>query len=405
MTAKTSTSANMWLWMGAAISIAEIMNGAMLAPLGIEKGLLAGLAGRLVGLFFLGMAGYIGAANGLNAMESVQVSFGPEGRKFFSFLNVLQLVGWTAVMIFNGASAVNQLLGQTGETGTVIGCVGIGALILLWLFLDLNQLAKVNSIAVLALTICCAWVTWHILGWSAPVPEPAAGADSSVSFGLAVELSLAMPLSWIPLIADYNKEAANPIKANWTGSLIYVLGSFWMSAIGLVGGVYTGLTDVSALMAGMGLGMAVFFVIVFSTVTTTYLDVKSAAISYHSIVSAPGKKAVSFVVIVLGVLIAIGADADLYMNFLYYIGSCFAPMVAILITDYFLLGKKEIAHSLNLVNAVLWAWGFVFYRYLIALSEEGFDPVVGISIPVLVSVMAVTFAVGKVQQAVSAGRE
>ncbi len=389
---KMSTVGNMWLWMGAAISIAEIMTGAMFASLGVRDGLLATFIGRLVGTTFLAMAGYIGAKLKANSMESVQLSFGNSGRKIFALLNMLQLVGWTAVMVINGANAVGLFLGREDSVTTILSCVIIGLLIVFWLILGNRNLEKINSLTVLGLMVCCGYVSYQIMtftGQPAALPE-----GDPVSFGLAVELSLAMPLSWIPLIADYNKEAENPVKANVWGAVSYGLGGFWMSSIGLLAAIYTGYTDVSALMSSMGLGLAGIFVIILSTVTTTYLDVKSAAISFGSILSVPGEKIVSLLVIVAGVLLAVYYDTNRYMEFLYYIGSCFAPMVAILITDYFLLGKRTLAGFWNPINGIIWILGFAFYRYLITLSLEGFDPIIGISIPVLLVVMAVTYGVG-----------
>lgn len=39
------------LWMGAAISIAEIVTGTLIAPLGLAKGTLAIIVGHLIGFF------------------------------------------------------------------------------------------------------------------------------------------------------------------------------------------------------------------------------------------------------------------------------------------------------------------------------------------------------------------
>ena len=96
---KTSTLQNGLIWFGAGVSIAEILTGTYFAPLGLTKGLLAILLGHVIGCTMFFLAGMIGGRTGLGAMETVELSFGGIGRRFFALLNILQLVGWTAIMV------------------------------------------------------------------------------------------------------------------------------------------------------------------------------------------------------------------------------------------------------------------------------------------------------------------
>ena len=45
----------------------------------------------------------------------------------------------------------------------------------------------------------------------------------AMSFGAAVELAVAMPLSWLPLISDYTREAKQPVKATAVSAIVYGL--------------------------------------------------------------------------------------------------------------------------------------------------------------------------------------
>ena len=62
-------------------------------------------------------------------METVKGSFGIHGGQLFAILNVLQLVGWTAIMIYDGALAANGIF----STGHWVWCLVIGALIIVWI--------------------------------------------------------------------------------------------------------------------------------------------------------------------------------------------------------------------------------------------------------------------------------
>ena len=106
---RTSLFENGMIWCGAGISIAEILTGTYLAPLGMTRGIIAILLGHLIGCSLLFLSGIIGGRLRISAMESVKLSFGQHGALFFAALNVLQLVGWTGIMIYDGAIAANGL--------------------------------------------------------------------------------------------------------------------------------------------------------------------------------------------------------------------------------------------------------------------------------------------------------
>ena len=96
---KSSTFQNGLIWFGAAVSLAEILTGANFASLGFFTGFAAILIGHVIGGILLFFAGLIGGRSGRSSMESVKISFGFQGGLFFALLNVLQLTGWTAIMI------------------------------------------------------------------------------------------------------------------------------------------------------------------------------------------------------------------------------------------------------------------------------------------------------------------
>ena len=98
---RTSVFENSLIWFGAAVSIAEILTGTYLAPLGFQKGLAAILLGHIIGCILLFLAGVIGGQTRKSSMETVKMSFGQKGSLLFSVLNVMQLVGWTAIMIYD----------------------------------------------------------------------------------------------------------------------------------------------------------------------------------------------------------------------------------------------------------------------------------------------------------------
>ena len=98
---RTSVFSNGLIWFGAGVSLAEILTGTYFAPLGFGKAIAAILLGHLIGGLMMFAAGMIGAKEHKSAMETVKMSFGEKGSLLFAVLNVLQLVGWTAIMIYD----------------------------------------------------------------------------------------------------------------------------------------------------------------------------------------------------------------------------------------------------------------------------------------------------------------
>ena len=368
---RTSVFENGLIWFGAGVSIAEILTGTYLADLGFGKGLLAIIVGHIIGCTMLFLSGLIGGKVRRSAMETAKMSFGSKGGLLFSALNVIQLVGWTAIMIYDGALAADGILG----VGNWVWCLLIGGLIIVWILIGIENLGKVNTVAMAALFILTILLSFVIFGHGGA----AVTGGEGMTFGAAVELSVAMPLSWLPLISDYTRQAQKPVRATVASVVTYGLVSCWMYVIGMGAAIFTGEYDIAVIMVKAGLGIAALVILVFSTVTTTFLDAWSAGISAESLSGKLSGKTVAIVTTLVGVAGAILFPMDDITNFLYLIGSVFAPMIAVQIADHFLLRRDRFAVAADARNLVIWLIGFVAYRLLM-----GVDTPVGYTLPDMV---------------------
>ena len=380
---RTSFFENGLIWFGAAVSIAEIMTGTYFAPLGFSKGLLAILIGHIIGCIMLFLSGLIGGTVRKSAMETAKMSFGSKGALLFSVLNIIQLVGWTAIMIFDGALAANGIF----DLGNGVWCTIIGALIILWILIGIKNLGKVNTVAMAALFVLTIVLSFVIFGKNNGLNVSGQG----MTFGAAVELSVAMPLSWLPLISDYTREAEKPFKATAVSAITYGLVSCWMYVIGMGAAIFTTESDIAQIMVKAGLGIAGLLIIVFSTVTTTFLDAYSAGVSSESISGKINGKLVAVAVTLIGTLGAIFLPLYDITEFLYFIGSVFAPMIAIQIADFFILRKSVERCSFNTQNLMIWFVGFLVYRLLMRV-----DILVGNTLPDMLITILLCVAVSKI---------
>lgn len=375
---KTNTFSNSLIWFGAAVSIAEILTGTYFAPLGLKKGIAAILIGHLIGCALLFFSGYIGALSKKSAMESTAASFGLFGSKFFALLNVIQLTGWTGIMIYDGSLSLNEIF----SAGKWLWPLVIGALIILWILIGITNLGKFNTIIMAALFILTLIMSKVI--FSGRTTAAAESFADALSFGQAVELAVAMPLSWLPLISDYTKYAEKPFKATLASSVTYGIVSCWMYIIGMGAAILTGESDIAKIMSKAGLGIIALIILILSTVTTTFLDAYSAGVSSKTIWQKLSEKWVAIAVTIIGTIAAIIFPMDDISGFLYFIGSVFAPMIAIQLADFFVLKSDSSAKKIDIAKIIIWAVGFVLYRLLMKT-----DLIIGNTLPD----MLVTFAI------------
>ena len=351
---KTAISAQALIWFGAAVSVAEI-------EAGIQMGAnwTALLAGHLFGGILLFAAGLIGAQTRKNAMTTTGEAFGLSGARFFAALNVLQLVGWTAVMIAQGAAAMSALTGITTSGWSVL----LALLIALWISIGLGGASRLATLSMGLLALLCVFLTFRFLNLA---PAEAGLKTETIGFWLYFEISAAMPLSWLPLISDYTKDAERPLAGTAVSALVYTVVSTWMFALGMMlanSGI--GILSDGILQAGRGMVIPGLVVVILSTVTTTFLDAYSAGESALLIWGRLRPRLVGVAVCALGAVLAIIGIVDRYIDFLYLIASVFAPMAAVLLVSHYVVRRFHPAWNLT-----AWLAGFLAYGYLIYLSPD-----------------------------------
>ena len=383
MERKTSNLSNGLIWFGAGVSIAEILTGTYIAPLGFAKGMAAIITGHIIGFLLMFMVGVIGGKTEKSSMETVKMSFGDKGAVVFSALNIFQLIGWTGIMILSGAEAA-ELTFNLG--GSWIWSIIIGVLIIIWVLIGVNKLDKINYFAIgllLILTILLSKTVFNGNGIGVQ--------EESISFGGAVELSVAMPLSWLPLISDYTRNAKKPIWASVVSCGGYFIASVWMYVIGMGAALFTGESDIAVIMTKAGLGVGALLIVILSTVTTTFLDVYSAGVSSESVSDKLREKPCAVVVAIIGTLLAIFTPVTKMEGFLYLIGSVFAPMAAIQIANYFVLKTDNSIKRFSVPDIIIWVIGFIVYRVLMMTGMP-----LGYTLPAMIIVFGIRVALNSV---------
>jgi len=370
---------NAMLWGSLGLSLLVLVAGTVLVPaLSLRQALLAIVVGGVFGNVLLGLAALIGADAGVPAMVLLRAPLGRAGSWAPTALNVLQNLGWTifeVLVIATAASALSQrvfgfhalwawkLAAAAAATGlALVGPVGF---VREW----------VKRFALWIVLASLGYLTWWSLHgahlgalWSQP------GKGGFPSFWQGVDLMVAMPVSWLPLAADYTRFSRGRSGAFWGTALGYLVPNMWLYGLGAILLLSRGLADAPSVLTAVaagGAGAAVALLALGVDETKEpFANVYSAAVSLQNVVPEASQR---LLIVAVGAVSAGGAFAiDLvqYGSFLLLLGSFFVPLFGVLLADWLLAGahyrERDVFGAPAVRPAQLAAWlaGFLLYQWL-----------------------------------------
>ena len=367
---RTGLFTNAIIWFGVAISVSEIEAGIQIGSMSaIDSVWFPLIAGHLLGGVMLFFVGLIGARIRLNAMESITSAFGSYGSKFFAILNVAQLLAWVAVLNAQGAMA---LMGLNLPIPFYLTCIILAVLIALWVYVGLQRSSRITTVVMVVLTLLLLVLSVKMFSGNGLSVSSAVTNQKILGFWNIFEISIAMPISWLPVISDYTKDVENPVRDTAFSAIAYTTASLWMYFIGIEV-VDLGTTSISQAILISGLGVQGIIILVLSTITTNFLASNSAGESAKAIFSRINPKVAGMVISLLSALLAISGIMDQYVNFLYLIASVFAPMAAVLLVSFYFV-KSEGNLRTWCWNLFSWFVGFALYQMTVNLDSIFLGP-------------------------------
>ena len=377
------------LWFSLGMGLMVLQAGAILAPgLGMAGSLLAIFIGTLVGVVLLALVGVIGGQTGLSSMSSLTLSLGKKGIALPALFNILQLIGWGAFEIVVMRDAATLLAKQAWGAQSPWANPTLWT----WVFGFLATLLAVcgplafirvvlRRWGIWLLIASCAWLTINLLQHSSLTELWHKAGDGSMPFALACDIVVSMALSWLPLVADYTRFGKTS-RQNFLGTACgFFVGSLWMMALGAAYTLaFVSSQDSNALLlalSGVALGIPLLLILV-DEHENTFADIHSAALSTGALLPMDIGK-LSWAIGLLCTLIAWGIPLDRYENFLLLIGSVFAPLFGVVLTDYFVLRRRQTVEK-NLKAPALAAWVIGIATYHLVAH---FYPDLGATLPSL----------------------
>jgi putative hydroxymethylpyrimidine transporter CytX len=368
------------LWGDLGIGLLVIVAGALLVPaLSLPRALLAIVVGSLLGCLLLALGALAGAREGVATMVLLRPVLGITGSWAPSALNGLQLLGWTAFELWAMAKVASTV------SSRLFGVAAFGW----WLAaatLVVTALALWGPVGVVRgwMLRFSAWVTVGIglvvtvallargvgPAWSRP-------ATGGLSFASAVDLVVAMPISWLPLVADYNRFARDRGQS-FAGTFVgYAGGNAWFYALGallvLAGGVADSSPEglaagILGLSAGTVVGAILLASLLAGETDEAFADIYPVAVSAQNVFPGLPQRMVVVVVGEVAAAIAAVVTATDYEAFLFLLGSVFVPLFAVVLAAAATGAlRRDVDHepAFRPAMAATWLVGFAVYHWMV----------------------------------------
>jgi putative hydroxymethylpyrimidine transporter CytX len=404
------------LWGDLGIGLLVLVTGALLVPaLGFYTAMVAIVTGSIVGVALLAVGAVAGAQHGVPTMVLFRPVLGVRGSWFPSFMNLLQLIGWTAVelwaMSFVADLVARRVFGVSARwlwlLVAAVVCTGLA----LWGPVGVTRvwLKRFGAWAVIAICLAVTVLLLTTEGITDALRSP--GAGGFPTFGLALDLVIAMPISWLPLVADYSRFARRPGPAGWGTFAGYLVANVWLYALGALLVLQTGSTPDPAGVAGGLLavtggsiaGILFLFGLLVGETDEAFADMYSGAVSLQNIWPGASRRAMTLAIAAVATVLAAWLTMERYESFLFLIGSVFIPLFGILCADHFFTrrgridldqlysteGRYWFTSGIRLAAFLPWAAGFAVYHWIAptgpawwtALIERWFGAPLSTSIP------------------------
>ena len=336
-------------------------------PLPLIGAFAAIVVGVTLGSLVLGAAAVPGAATGQPAMVVLRGLFGRRGSLFPTLLNIAQCIGWTSVEILVIASAAAAVMGGPTQVWIVIAAVVATAM-------ALRPIGIIKVIRRYALWAVFAATVYLLVG---VLREGLIGtSDGSWSgFWLAVDVAIALPVSWAPLVADYSRHSKSTRKAfvgtfggyTASGIVYFALGALALfTSIGKdqSGDPYA----FSQALLAIPLGAIALLILIVDEVDEAFANIYSTVASLQNLRGGWNRQRLAIAVGIVALILALAVDVVGYESFLFLIGSVFVPLFAVVIVDWFLVSKGQWNldnnSPLRWSSVISWALGFVTYQLI-----------------------------------------
>ena len=332
------------LWFSLGVGLLVMQVGAYLIPaLSPPQALAAVLLGSALGSGLLAWVAAIGCRHGLSSSALIARSLGLRFALLPVGLNVVQLLGWTAfelVVMRDGTTAIaHQLFGTDAAWLPRVATLAWGALLIALASASMVGMARrfISRLGLPLVVASLCWLTYQfatrlhtqgVEGWWSQA------GDGSMGLMAALDLVIAMPVSWLPLVADYSRygvSASGALRGTWLG---YTLANVWCYALGIliISTMPPGADLVATLLLAQG-GLLALGLILIDETDNAYGDVHSGAVSFSFLAKRGSIRSAGMVLAALATGCALVLPMHSLEPFLLMLSSIFVPLFGVVISQ------------------------------------------------------------------------
>ena len=327
------------------------------------------VVGAVIGALLLGLTAAPAARERVPAMVLLRGLLGRRASALPTVVNLVQCVGWATFEIVVISEAASRALDLPREPFVL----GAGVLATLMAVRPLGAVRLLARYAVWVALAATAYLFYRVL--SEPLPPVQEGG--AASFWTAVDVVIALPVSWFPLAGDYTRHARNPRVAMAGAALGYgaaAIAFFTLGVLALSAYGAAGLDVIDALLA-VPLGLLAVLLLVAVEVDEVFANVYSTAVSAQNLASRLDRRLLAVAVGVVATVLALTFDIASYEPFLFLIGAVFVPLAGVLVVAYYLVprGAWNVSATAPARPLLLlpWAAGFVAYQLTLPTYFSG----------------------------------
>jgi putative hydroxymethylpyrimidine transporter CytX len=334
--------------------------GAGTPRLSIVAAVTATVVGTVLGTLAVGLSGLLGARTGAPAMVLLRGLFGARLSYVPTMCNVVQCVGWAIFELVIIATAAHRVAPALPHWCAVL-IAGVLTTGLALRPLGMIRLLRkyVTAAVVVVMTYLLVELARH------PLPPLARGTWSG--FWVAMDTTVAVAVSFVPLASDYTRHSRSGRDA-FAGSLVgYSVTQVACYLLGILALLRTP-NDIYGAFIAVPVGALAFAVLAARELDQSFADVYSTAVSLQNLRGRWDRRWLAAGIGTFATILALWFKISDYENFLLLLGSIFVPMSGVLVVDFFLLsrGRWDLSESSPARWRMVFSWavGFVTYQLI-----------------------------------------
>jgi Purine-cytosine permease and related proteins len=361
------------LWANLGISLLIPVTASFLVPPGQSflASVTAIVVGSAVGCLLLALVARAGAQTGAPSMVLLRGLFGRRGSYLPTALNLAQCVGWATYEIWVISVAAHAVYGSVPRWVYVLAA---GAVATTMALRPLGSVRLLKRVAVVAVLACTAYFFYSAL--QRPLGTLTGG--SWTGFWTSADLVIAMPVSWIPLVADYSRFSRTD-RAAFTGTFLGYFASsaafFLLGVLALRAYAVGPGDDVIGALLAVPAGAVALCILAMDEVDESFANIYSTATSAQNVLPRADRRVLAVLVGAAATTFAMVLDGNSYEPFLLLIGAVFVPLAATFLVDYHLFGRGRWDTGENArrrwAMGLPWLAGFVAYQVTVPTQLEG----------------------------------